>query len=47
MPIPAKYDDKMINLKNPHEEIATDIINRLSFLFEVKPSNNYLKEVSS
>ena len=46
MPIPAKYDDKMIKILNPHEEVAKDVIRRVQFLLEVKPSNNYLQKVS-
>ena len=31
---------------NPHEEVANDVINRLNFLFEVKPSRTYQSVVS-
>ena len=41
MPIPAKFNAKMINIKNPHEEVANDVINRLNFLFEVRSSKSY------
>ena len=47
MPIPAKYDEKMIQVMNPLEEIAKDVVSRLNFLFEVKPSKNYKSEVTS
>lgn len=45
MPIPVKFDDKMIKIKNPYEEVANDVINRLNFLFEVKPSKSYRQTV--
>ena len=41
MPIPVTFNDKIIKNKNALEEVAKDVINRLNFLFEVKPSNNY------
>ena len=41
MPIPATFSDNMINNKNPLEEVAKDVINRLNFLFEVKTSSGY------
>ena len=46
MPIPAKFNDKMVKIMNPHEEVANDVINRLNFLFEVKPSRSYQSVVS-
>ena len=46
MPIPAKFEAKMIRSKNPHEEVANDVLNRLHFLFEVKPSQGYQASVT-
>ena len=46
MPIPADFNQKMINNKNPHEEIAKDVMNRLNFLFELKPSMQYATNVT-
>ena len=46
IPIPAKFNEKIIKVKNPHEEVAHDVLSRLTFLFEVKRSNNYRSEVT-
>ena len=46
MPIPATFNDKIIKNKNPLEEVAKDVINRLNFLFEVKPSTDYRAQVT-
>ena len=46
IPIPAKFSDKMIQKKNPYEEIGNDVINRLNFLFEITPSKSYHQKVT-
>lgn len=46
MPIPFKYDNKMVLIRNPHEQITTDVINRLNFLLEVRPSCDYTQVVT-
>ena len=45
MPIPEKPDQNILKFRNPCEEVATDILNRIDFLFEVKQSNTYSCEV--
>jgi len=44
--IPCIVDVKELNLGSPAEEVAQDVTNRLLLLLEIKPSFNYLSEVT-
>ena len=46
MPIPFKYDNKMVLIRHPLEQMASDVINRLNFLLEVRPSFDYTQVVT-
>jgi len=44
--IPCKVDIKQLNLGSEAEEVCIDVINRLHLLLEIRPSYNYLSEVT-
>lgn len=41
MPIPFKYEKIMVFQLNKFDKIPSDVINRLNFLLEVRPSYAY------
>lgn len=47
MPIPFKYEKIMVFQLNKFDKIPSDVINRLNFLLEVRPSYAYSQLVTS
>ena len=45
-PVPEQLDLKSIEIGTPIEEVASDVLKRVLFLFEVIPSTSYQAEVT-
>ena len=41
IPVPERLDLTTIDIGTPIEEVARDVLKRVTFLFEVIPSTNY------